>query len=88
MVVLSSIAGAAVLVAKQTVIYAFIYALWRDIASPLTVWLLAWAGLGVMYDHLVVPDRNVEMREGLAIGGVSAVLVGVSGTSLPNFGGR
>lgn len=82
MAVIATILGGAVTVAAWTVGLAFLYAIWSDVASPLTVYLLAWATTGVLVNQLVITDRPMETWEGVAIGGAVAAgmgLVNVSG---------
>lgn len=78
MAVLATIAGATIAVAQYTFIPALIYVAWKDIASPLTLFLASSALVGVMYDTFVIPDRTPNTIEKAGILGVGATLSGMS----------
>lgn len=87
MAVLASIAGAALVVSKFTILPALVYVVWRGAASPVTLWLLTWAGSGVLIDQLLITDRRMKPYEGAALGAATAVLISLRG-GIPLVGGR
>lgn len=79
MALLASIVAGAVTLGTYTIWPALVYVLWSDIAAPVTVWLLAWAGVGLFVDHLVLSDRRMKPYEGLAIGGATGAFLALRG---------
>lgn len=87
MAVLGAVVGATVFAAKWTVFPMLLWMAVLPVASPLTMLLVGWAGLGVLYDKLIIPDRNVTLTETGGIGALTALVLSSYGR-FPNPAGR
>lgn len=74
MAVLAKLVGAGVVASKYLVVPALVFIMWRQVASPLTVTILAAAVVGVSYTTLVKPGEELETWEkgGVILAGLFA----------------
>lgn len=63
MAVLAGLVGAGVVAAKYLLLPALLFIMWRNVASPLTVSILAAALVGLGYTSLIKPGEELEAWE-------------------------